>query len=52
MEMGESNRSPTWEYKMGEHILMRRKEEEDQGVVIQDNLTPQKTNKWVIYFNI
>ncbi|MPC57215.1 hypothetical protein E2C01_051191 [Portunus trituberculatus] len=31
-----------WDYKMGEEIIMKRSEEKDLGVTIQDTLTPER----------
>ena len=33
---------PTWTFKLGQNILSIEKEEEDLGVVIQDNLSLEK----------
>ena len=33
---------PSWTYKLGENIISIEKEEKDLGVVIQDNLSPEK----------
>ena len=41
-EMGESGMRPTWTYKLGEHIISIKKKIKDLGVVIQDNLLPEK----------
>ena len=35
MELGKSKRSSKWEYKMGQEITKKSKEEKDLGVVIQ-----------------
>ena len=42
MEMGERYRRPKWNDKMGEETIMKSKKEKDLGVVIQDNLLPEK----------
>ncbi|MPC13151.1 hypothetical protein E2C01_005872 [Portunus trituberculatus] len=42
MEMGKSNRRPMWVYKIGEEIIMKKGEEKDLGVIIQDTLTPER----------
>ena len=42
MEMGKSEMRPSWTYKMGDDIISRATEEKDLGVVIQDNLSPEK----------
>ena len=41
LEMGKSARRPAWNYKMGEEVITKRKEK-DLGVIIQDNLSPEK----------
>ena len=41
MEMGKSKTRPTWEYKMGEEVIMKSREEKDLGVIVQDSLTPE-----------
>ena len=41
MEMGKSQTRPTWEYKMGEEVIMKSREEKDLGVIVQDSLTPE-----------
>ena len=33
---------PSWTYKLGKNIISIEKEEKDLGVVIQDNLSPEK----------
>ena len=33
---------PSWTYKLGENIISIANEEKDLGVVIQDNLSPEK----------
>ncbi|MPC24670.1 hypothetical protein E2C01_017758 [Portunus trituberculatus] len=40
--MGKSNRKPMWEYKMREEVIMKRSEEKDLGVIIQDTLIPER----------
>ena len=42
MEMGKSKTRPTWEYKMGEEVIMKSREEKDLGVIVQDSLTPER----------
>ena len=42
MEMGKSCRRPTWRYKMGEVEIKRSEDEKDLGVIIQENLQPEK----------
>ena len=42
MEIGRSKNRPTWEYKMGEEVIMKSKEERDSGVMVQDTLTPER----------
>ena len=42
MEMGISEKRPTWKYKMGEEELKKVHEEKDLGVIIQDSLKPEK----------
>ena len=44
MEMGKSKTRPTWEYKMGEEVIMKSREEKDLGVIVQDSLTPERHN--------
>ena len=39
---GKSAMKPSWTYKLGENIVSIAKEEKDLGVVIQDNLSPEK----------
>ena len=40
--MGKSAMRPSWMYKLGENIILIAKEENDLGVVVQDNLLPEK----------
>ena len=42
LEMGTSRKRPTWIYKMGNDIISRVNEEKDLGILIQDNLSPEK----------
>ncbi len=42
MEMGKSAMRPAWTYKMRNDIILRSTEEKDLGVVLQDNLSPEK----------
>ena len=42
LEMGKSAMRPSWTYKLWENIISIAKEEKDLGVVIQDNLSPEK----------
>ncbi|MPC57274.1 hypothetical protein E2C01_051251 [Portunus trituberculatus] len=42
MELGKSMRTPVWNYLMGEEQIMKNKEEQDLGVVIQENLNTEK----------
>ena len=42
MEMGKSKRRPAWDYKMGEEVIMKSREEKDLEVIIQDTLTPER----------
>ena len=30
-----------WSYKMGQEVILKTKEEKDQGMVIQDTLRPE-----------
>ena len=41
MEIGKSKRRPIWEYKMGDKVITKSKEEKDLGVMIQNNLSPE-----------
>ena len=40
--MGKSAIRPSWTYKLGENIISIATEEKDLGIVIQDNLSPEK----------
>ena len=40
--MGKSAMRPSWTYKLRENIISIAKEQKDLGVVIQDNLSPEK----------
>ena len=40
--MGNNAMRPSWMYKLEENIISIAKEEKDLGVVIQDNLSPDK----------
>ena len=42
LEMGTSGKRPTWTYKMGNDKISRVNEEKDIGILIQDNLSPEK----------
>ena len=42
LEMGKSAMRPSWMYKLGKNIISTEKEEKDLGVVIRDNLSPEK----------
>ena len=42
LEMGRSKHRPTWEYKMGNEIVRKAKEEKDLGIMITDDLSPEK----------
>ena len=42
LEMGKSAMRPSWTYMLGENVISIVKEEKDLGVVIQDNLSPEK----------
>ena len=42
MEIGKSKRRPIWEYKLGEEVIKKSKEEKDLGVIIQDTLSPER----------
>ena len=42
MEIGKSKRRPIWDYKLGEDIIMKSKEEKDLGVTMQDTLSPER----------
>ena len=41
MEMGKSKTRPTGEYKVGEEVIRKSREEKDLGVIVQDSLTPE-----------
>ena len=47
LEMGKSKRRPSWTYKMGKAVIAKRREEKDLGVLIQDNLQPEKHVKQI-----
>ena len=40
--MGMSAMRPSWTYKLGQNIISKEKEEKDLGMVIQNNLSPEK----------
>ena len=40
--MGKSKRRPSWTFKMGEEVIAKRREVKYLGVLIQDNLSPDK----------
>ena len=42
LEMGKSIRRPSWNYRIGEEMITKSKEEKDLGVIIQDTLTPDR----------
>jgi len=42
MEMMKSGRWSAWTYKMGNDVISRVNEEKYLGIVIQDNLSPEK----------
>ena len=42
LEIEKSAMRPSWTYKLGENIISVAKEEKGLGVVIQDNLSPEK----------
>ena len=43
MEMGKSKTRPTWEYKMGEEVIMKSREVMgSMGVIVQHSLTPER----------
>ena len=46
LEMGKSKRRPSWTYNMGE-VIAKRREENDLGVLIQDNLQLDKHMKQI-----
>ena len=41
-KMGMSAMRPSWTYKLGQNIISKEKEEKDLGMVIQNNLSPEK----------
>ena len=42
LEMGVSDKRPNWTYKIGNEAINKKKEEKDLGVIVQDNLSPEK----------
>lgn len=42
LEMGKSERRPTWNYKLGSEVVLKGNEEKDLGVIIQDKLLAEK----------
>ncbi|MPC84487.1 hypothetical protein E2C01_079226 [Portunus trituberculatus] len=42
IEVRKSKRRPVWNYLMREEQIMKTKEEKDPGVVMQENLNPEK----------
>ena len=42
MEIGKSSKRPSWIYKMGNSIITTVDQEKDLGIVMQDNLSPEK----------
>lgn len=42
LEMGRSENRPNWEYRMGNNIISKAEKEKDLGVIIQNNLSPEK----------
>ena len=46
-EIGKSEMRPTWTYKLGQNISIE-KEENDLGVVIKNNLSPEKRSDKMI----
>ena len=42
LEMGKREMRPTWTYTLGHNNISIEKEEKDVGVVMQDNLSPEK----------
>lgn len=42
LEMGKSSRRPTYNCKMGQELIMKRKKEKDLGVIIQANFLPER----------
>ena len=43
LEIRKSAMRPSWTYKLGKKYYFNSKEDRDLGVVIQDNLSPEKT---------
>ncbi|MPC87819.1 hypothetical protein E2C01_082696 [Portunus trituberculatus] len=41
-ELGKSKKRQVWNYLMREEQIMKTKEEKDLGVIIQENLNPEK----------
>ena len=52
MEMRKSKTRPTWEYKMGDEVIMKSREEKDLGVIVQDSLTTYKWDMWLDTQNV
>ena len=42
LEMRKGNTRPGWNYKMGNNTIEKMKEEKHLGVIIQNNLSPEK----------
>ena len=42
MEIGKSSKRPSWTYKIGNSIITTVDKEKDLGIVMQDNLSPEK----------
>ena len=42
LEIGKSDRRPNWQYKMGNGNISKASQEKDLGVIIQDDLSPEK----------
>ncbi len=42
MEMGKSEKRPSWKYKMGGEEIIKVQEEKDLGIIIQDNQQSEK----------
>ena len=42
LEMGVSDKRPNWTYKIGNEVISKKREEKDLGVIVQDNLSPEK----------
>ncbi len=38
LEIGKSEKRPSWKYKMGGEIITKSNEEKDLGVIIQETL--------------